>query len=114
MRSSARIILALALTLGVAACNKASEEECEAACLHYSKLGLAEEQDLALGSAELEQAWAAWREREELEVGLAHCTQICQGQASSGQTVCILEAESLEQADSCSGVSRARSIEEED
>jgi hypothetical protein len=113
MRSAAKLVVALALTLGVTACNKASEEQCEAACLHYSKLGLAEERELAVGSEELEAAWGELREREELEAGLAHCTQMCRGQASVGQTACILEAESLEEADSCAGVSRARTIDDD-
>jgi hypothetical protein len=108
MRAGLRAIVFVALVVGLVACVKASEEECEAACLHYSKLGLAEEESLELGSNELEQAWADRLEREELEQGLMHCTQMCRGQASPGQTSCILEADSLADADDCSGVSRAR------
>ena len=105
-------MVACAVFLGLGACNKASEEECEAACLHYSKLGLAEEQALELGSDELEAAWAEMRELEELGQGLIHCTQMCRGQASPRQTRCILEAASLDEADRCAGVSRAKTVDE--
>ena len=105
---------ALLLTFALAGCQKASEAECEAACLHYSLLGLAEQEELALGSEELEQAWAAMQEREELEQGRYHCVQMCEGSASPGQTACITEAESLAEADDCSGVSRARAPGDDD
>jgi hypothetical protein len=112
MRALPTMLTAFALSATLAACERASEEACEAACLHYSKLGLAEEGGLELGSGEHEAEWAARQEREELREGLGHCVQMCEGHASTGQTECILEAKSLAEADDCSGVSRARSVED--
>ncbi len=114
MRTARTVIAAFALALALAACDKATDEECEAACLHYGMLGFAEEQELSLGSDELEQAWSEMRDTEDLQHGLGHCIRMCRGQASSGQIECVKEATTLAEADDCSGVSRARSPDDDD
>lgn len=106
------VFCVVAIALG--ACDRASEEECEEACLHYTKLGFAKEESVPLGSEAFDEAWDEVEETQELEEGLYHCVEMCQGMAGSSQTDCILEAESLDAADECAGVDRARTLDDEE
>lgn len=92
----------------------ATEEECELACIHYGKLGLAEDDDLELGSAELEASWAELEGAQELERGLDDCVRFCEGSASSSDTDCILESNTLAEAGDCSGALPAETLDEDE
>lgn len=116
MRRGISSTLVSALILGfvgaAGACDRASEEECEAACLQFAKLGKAEEEGLELGSEAFDEIWAEVEQEQELEEGLFHCVQMCEGMASSDQAACVLDAESIAEAEDCPGVSMARQLEE--